>query len=83
MSCRDLGLDGTKPNVELIRDIFIYYNIFKFQVPRLIIFGVIMLTDTHTHTHTHTHTQTDRHTTTSTLYEYYEYSNEQKPAWTR
>ena len=23
----------TMPNVELIQDIFIYYNIFKFQVP--------------------------------------------------
>ena len=57
----DLGLDGTKPNVELIRDIFIYYNIFKFQVPRLIIFGVIMLTDTHTHRHTHTHTHRKTH----------------------
>ena len=31
-------LDRTMPNVELIRDIFICYNIFKFQVPSLIIY---------------------------------------------
>ena len=37
-SCRDLDLDRTMPNVELIQAIFIYYNIFKFHVPRLIIF---------------------------------------------
>ena len=34
MSYRDLDLDQTMPTVELIRDIFICYNIFKFQVPR-------------------------------------------------
>ena len=28
----DLDLDQTRPNVELIRAIFIYYNMFKFQV---------------------------------------------------
>ena len=30
--CCDLDLDQTMPNVELIQDIFIYYNVFKFQV---------------------------------------------------
>ena len=29
---RDLDLDRTMPNVELVRAIFIYYNMFKFQV---------------------------------------------------
>ena len=52
-SCRDLGLDRTKPNVKLIQDIFICYNIFEFQVPRLIIFLVIVLPDTQTDTQTH------------------------------
>ena len=28
----DLDLDRTMPNVELVRAIFIYYNMFKFQV---------------------------------------------------
>ena len=51
----DLDLDRTMPNVELVRAVFICYNIFKFQVPRSIIFRVIMLTDTHTHTDTQTH----------------------------
>ena len=37
-SCHDLDLEWAMPNVELIREIFIYYNIFKIQVPRLIIF---------------------------------------------
>ena len=31
-SCRDLDLDRTMPNVEFLRAIFIYYNMFKFQV---------------------------------------------------
>ena len=31
-SRRDLDLDRTMPNVELVRAIFIYYNMFKFEV---------------------------------------------------
>ena len=31
-SRRDLDLDWTMPNVELVQAIFIYYNMFKFQV---------------------------------------------------
>ena len=61
--CCDLDLNRTMHKVELLLDIFICYNIFEFQVPRLIIF--IVLTDTQTHsqldTHTHTHTHTHRH----------------------
>ena len=38
-------------------DIFICYNIFKFQVPR-----VLVLTDTQTDTNTKTHKKTYRHT---------------------
>ena len=30
----DLDLDPTKPSIELVRAIFIYYNVFKFRVPR-------------------------------------------------
>ena len=37
-SRRDLDLDRTMPNVELVRAIFIYYNMFKFQVNWTIIF---------------------------------------------
>ena len=29
---------GLMPNIELVRVIFIYYNVFKFQVPRSISF---------------------------------------------
>ena len=31
-SCHDLDLDRTMPNVELVRAIFIYYNMFTFQI---------------------------------------------------
>ena len=48
-SHRDLDLDRTMPNVELVRAIFIYYNIFKFQVDWTI-FLVIVYTDRHTQT---------------------------------
>ena len=55
-------------NVKLIQDIFMCYNIFEFQVPSLIIFRVIMLTDTETdnrhrdrQTHTHTQTHADKY----------------------
>ena len=34
----DLDLGLTIPNIELVRAIFIYYNIFKFHVPRSISF---------------------------------------------
>ena len=50
-SCRDLDLDQTMPNVELVRAIFIYYNMFKFQV---------------TQTHRQTDRRTDRHQDTHT-----------------
>ena len=60
-SSRDLDLDRTMPNVELVRAIFIYYIMFKFQVDCTIIFLVIVYTDTHTHTETHTHRNTDGH----------------------
>ena len=31
-SCHDLDLDWTMPSAELVREIFKYYNMFKFQV---------------------------------------------------
>ena len=49
----DLDLDQTKPNVQLVQVISIYYNRLKFQVDSQIIFLVIVYTDTPTqHTHT-------------------------------
>ena len=48
----DLDLDQTMPNVELIRAILVYYNMFKFQVDWNIIFWVIVYTDRQTHTQT-------------------------------
>ena len=55
----DLDLGPTMPNIELVRDIFIYHNVVQFKVPRLITFLVIVQkygnTETHTHAHTHTH----------------------------
>ena len=59
-SRHDLDLAPAMPNIELVRDIFIYYNIIEFHVPRWITFWVIVQKHTNTHTHTHTwmHTQT-------------------------
>ena len=43
------------PNIELVLAIFIYYNILKLKVPKLIFFS-FLLTERHTkHTHTKTH----------------------------
>ena len=39
-SNREIDLDWTMPNVELIRGLFISYNIFEFQDPRSFIFEV-------------------------------------------
>ena len=59
-SSRDLDLEWTMPNVELIQGLFISYNIFKFQDARSFVFCVIVLT--HRQTDRHTDTQTDRQT---------------------
>ena len=56
-TCHDLDLEQIMPNVELVRAIFIYYNISKFQVDLTIIFELSC-----TQTDTHQHRQTDRHT---------------------
>ena len=48
----DLDLGPTMLNMELVRDIFICNNVFKFHVPRSI-FELLC-------THTHTHTQRER-----------------------
>ena len=37
-SLSDLDLGPKMPNIELFRDIFIYYNIFQLYVPRWITF---------------------------------------------
>ena len=62
-SCHDLDLGQTMPNIELVRVIFIHYNVYKFHVPRLISFRVIVRkTHTHGNTHAHTHTHLQAHT---------------------
>ena len=38
MSPHDLDLGPAMPNVELVRDIFIYYNVIKFHIHRSITF---------------------------------------------
>ena len=58
-SSPDLGLGPTMPNIELVQVIFIFYNVFKFHVPRLISF-LSYHAKTHTETHTHTYGQTQR-----------------------
>ena len=55
-SCRGLDLGPPMPNIELVRVIFIYYNVFMF-LGRLLF--VLSCKNTHTHTHTNTHTHTD------------------------
>ena len=56
-SRRDLDLDQTMPNIELVRAIFIYHSMFKFQV---------VYTETHTQTDRHKDRWTDRQTHTHT-----------------
>ena len=51
----ELDLGRTIPNIELVRDTFIYNNMFKFYVHRSITFGVTI--QKHTHKRTRMHTQ--------------------------
>ena len=37
-ACSDLDLDPMMLNIEFVRAIFIYYNVFQFHVPRSISF---------------------------------------------
>ena len=62
-SHRDLDLDQTMPNVELVRAIFIYYSMFKFKWTEPLFFE---LSCTQTHTHTHTDGKTRRNADTQT-----------------
>ena len=62
---RDLDLIPTMPNIELVRVIFIYYNVPMFQCP---MFQCFMFLDqflssyrAKTHTHINTHTHMDAH----------------------
>ena len=50
MSCHHLDLGPAMSNIEFIRDIFIYYNVFQFHVPRSITFSVIKQKHRNTHT---------------------------------
>ena len=61
----DLDLDGTMPNVELVRAIFIYYNMFSSFKSIEPLFFELSCTQTDRHTRTHTHTE--RQTGMSTL----------------
>ena len=45
-------------HIELVRAIFIYYNVFQFHVPRSISF-LSYRANTHTHSNTDTHTHRD------------------------
>ena len=61
-----LDLDHTTLNVELVKAISIYYNMFKFQVGWPIkVLSCTQLSYTHSHTHAHaytrTHARTDGH----------------------
>ena len=56
----ELDLDPTMPNIELDRDIFIRNNLFKFHVPRSILFE-LSCKNTHTHTQMHTHTDSNEY----------------------
>ena len=68
-SHRDLDLDQTMPNVELVRAIFIYYSIFKVSSGLNYYFlSYRVHRDTHTDRQTPTHQdgRTDRQTDTHT-----------------
>ena len=52
----DRDLDPMKLNIELVRAIFIYYDVFQFRVPRS---SYRAKTHTHTHKRKHTHTHRD------------------------
>ena len=67
MSHHDLDLDRTMPNLEIVRAIFIYYNMFKWFEPLFFELSCTQTdrptdrqTDRHTHIHTHTHTHTHK-----------------------
>ena len=68
----DLGLGPTMPNIELVQDIFIYNNVFKFNVQisflDRLLFKLSCKQKPHTHRCTHTHIHTHTHTDS------YEYS---------
>ena len=58
----DFDLGQTMPNIKFVRVNSIYYNVFKFHVPRSISFE-LSCKNTHIqkHTQTRTHTHTDAH----------------------
>ena len=53
----DPDLGPAMPNIELVRDIFIYYDVLKFVFIDRLLFELSCKTDTETHTHKHTHTE--------------------------
>ena len=50
----DLDLGPAMPNIELVQDIFIYYDVFQFPVARCCYF-LSYRAKTRKHTHTHKH----------------------------
>ena len=53
-----LDLDPTTLNIELVRAIFIYYNVFQFRVAGFFL-SYLVNTNTQTNTETRTHARTD------------------------
>ena len=64
-SCHDLDLGPAMPNIELVQDIFIYYDVLKFRIHRSITFLIITQkhknTETQKHRNTETHTDSDKY----------------------
>ena len=63
-SCHDLDLGPTMPNIELVEVIFMYYNVFEFQVLDRFLFELSCKKHTCTETLTHTYGRTQRLTST-------------------
>ena len=56
-SCCDLDLGPAMPNIEIVRVILIYYNVFKFHIPIDQFLFELSRKNTETRTHTYGRTQ--------------------------
>ena len=70
--CHDLDLGPAMPNIELVRDIFIYYDVLKFHVHRLIL---LELSCKNTETRKHTHTDSDEYSIVARVLQKRSYNN--------
>ena len=66
-SRHELDLGPAMANIEIVQDIFIYYDVLKFCIPRWITFSVI----TQKHGNTETHTDSDEYSITNCLLSFY------------